>query len=224
MSRKDHSIAYGLTSALGCSLYVLAGRADSKKLRLVTFKSSRVDLSAWKRWPPFSMRTWTPSMPRSSSCSTRRCAASPSPSAAGSCSPPPTRPRLSGCAAGCRDGRRASSVRSCVFVDGHFSEYQRLGDAAIEVIGDFTPAGRADLHRRGLCRRRGLRAPLRPADGNRQNDTPPRAGGAGAPDLGGRGAHQAPRENRLAGGQARRAGRRRSCDRARRSFTTCRSS
>ena len=26
-----------------------------------------------------------------------------------------------------------------IFVDGHFSEYQRLGDAAIGVLGDFTP-------------------------------------------------------------------------------------
>jgi DNA polymerase IV len=25
------------------------------------------------------------------------------------------------------------------FVDGHFKEYQRLGDAAIKVLGDFTP-------------------------------------------------------------------------------------
>jgi DNA polymerase-4 len=27
-----------------------------------------------------------------------------------------------------------------IFVEGHFSEYQRLGDAAIAVLGDFTPA------------------------------------------------------------------------------------
>ena len=26
-----------------------------------------------------------------------------------------------------------------IFVDGHFGEYQRLGDAAIAVLGDFTP-------------------------------------------------------------------------------------
>ena len=26
-----------------------------------------------------------------------------------------------------------------IFVGGHFSDYQRLGDAAIKVIGDFTP-------------------------------------------------------------------------------------
>src|SRR5882762_3844992 len=52
------------------------------------------------------MQTWMPSMPRLSSCSTLRCAAS--------C------PQL-------------------IFVDGYFNEYQRLGDAAIKVVNDFTP-------------------------------------------------------------------------------------
>src|SRR5581483_9623610 len=38
-------------------------------------------------------------------------------------------------------GRRARELcPALVFVDGHFSEYQRLGDAAIDVLGDFTPA------------------------------------------------------------------------------------
>lgn len=38
-------------------------------------------------------------------------------------------------------GRRARQLcRELVFVDGHFSEYQRLGDAAIGVLGDFTPS------------------------------------------------------------------------------------
>ncbi|MBL6939158.1 MAG: DNA polymerase IV [Alphaproteobacteria bacterium] len=38
-------------------------------------------------------------------------------------------------------GRRARELcPQLIFVDGHFSEYQRLGDAAITVIGDFTPA------------------------------------------------------------------------------------
>ena len=68
--------------------------------------------SGWKRQPPSSMRTWMPSMPRSSSCSTLRCAASPSPSVAGLCLPLLTKPRPSGSAAACRDGRRASSVRN----------------------------------------------------------------------------------------------------------------
>src|SRR6201986_2739088 len=38
-------------------------------------------------------------------------------------------------------GRRARELcPDLIFVEGHFSEYQRLGDAAIKVIGDFTPA------------------------------------------------------------------------------------
>jgi DNA polymerase-4 len=38
-------------------------------------------------------------------------------------------------------GRRARELcPDLIFVDGHFDEYQRLGDAAIKVIGDFTPA------------------------------------------------------------------------------------
>jgi DNA polymerase-4 len=38
-------------------------------------------------------------------------------------------------------GRRARQLcRDLVFVGGHFDEYQRLGDAAIGVLSDFTPA------------------------------------------------------------------------------------
>src|SRR3954454_14286582 len=37
-------------------------------------------------------------------------------------------------------GRRARELcPGLVFVGGHFTEYQRLGDAAIAIIGDFTP-------------------------------------------------------------------------------------
>lgn len=37
-------------------------------------------------------------------------------------------------------GRRARELcPELIFVGGHFKEYQRLGDAAIQVIGDFTP-------------------------------------------------------------------------------------
>ncbi|MBV8917294.1 DNA polymerase IV [Bradyrhizobium sp.] len=37
-------------------------------------------------------------------------------------------------------GRQAQELcPQLIFVSGHFKEYQRLGDAAIEVIGDFTP-------------------------------------------------------------------------------------
>ena len=37
-------------------------------------------------------------------------------------------------------GRRARELcPELVFVGGHFREYQRLGDAAIAILGDFTP-------------------------------------------------------------------------------------
>src|SRR6185436_12945952 len=37
-------------------------------------------------------------------------------------------------------GRQARDLcPRLVFVGGHFSEYQRLGDAAIAILGDFTP-------------------------------------------------------------------------------------
>jgi DNA polymerase IV len=37
-------------------------------------------------------------------------------------------------------GRRARELcPDLIFVGGHFTEYQRLGDAAIEIVGDFTP-------------------------------------------------------------------------------------
>src|SRR5580658_9207212 len=37
-------------------------------------------------------------------------------------------------------GRQARALcPQLIFVGGHFADYQRLGDAAIEVIGDFTP-------------------------------------------------------------------------------------
>jgi hypothetical protein len=60
-------------------------------------------------------------------------------SVAGLCLPLPTKPKPSGSVAACRDGRRASYVHKLTFVSGHFKDYQRLGDAAIKVIGDFTP-------------------------------------------------------------------------------------
>src|ERR671912_1738143 len=37
-------------------------------------------------------------------------------------------------------GRRARELcPQLIFVSGHFKEYQRLGDAALSVLGDFTP-------------------------------------------------------------------------------------
>ena len=122
-------------------------------------------------------------------------------------------------------GRRARELcPQLIFVGGHFREYQRLGDAAIEVLGDFTPLVErisideafADVagctHLFGspaeIARtiRRRVRARARPAD------------------LGRRGAHQASRQDRLAGGEARRAGGRRSRRPSSPSCTICRSS
>src|SRR4029450_8554605 len=37
-------------------------------------------------------------------------------------------------------GRKARELcPDLIFVDGHFKDYQRLGDAAMQVVGDFTP-------------------------------------------------------------------------------------
>src|SRR5215208_6733821 len=82
------------------------------------------------------MRTSTPSMHRSSNCSIPRCAASRSPWGAESCSPPRTSFGISGG----MSGRRARELcPHLIFVGGHFKDYQRLGDAALEVLNDFTP-------------------------------------------------------------------------------------
>ncbi len=69
------------------------------------------------------------------------------------------------------------------------------------------PARAAHLHRRGLPRRVGLGAPVRPGRGHRRADPRPGARRDRPADLGRRSAHQAPRQDRLAGGQARRPGR-----------------
>ena len=78
-------------------------------------------------------------MPRSNSCSTLRCAASPLPSVVGLCLPPLTKPRPSGSAAACRGRQARELCPQLTFVTGHFKDYQRLGDAAIKVVNDFTP-------------------------------------------------------------------------------------
>src|SRR5208282_6857642 len=88
------------------------------------------------------MQTWMPSMPRSSSCSTLRCAASPSPSVVGLCLPLLTA-SYEAKAFGVRGGMPGRQARELcpqlTFVSGHFEHYQRLGDAAIKVVNDFTP-------------------------------------------------------------------------------------
>ena len=76
--------------------------------------------------------------------------------------------------------------------------------------GRLHAARRADLHRRGVRRRRRLGAAVRSAWRDREDDPTARARGARPADLGRRGAHQASGEDRLAGGQAGRIGDRRS--------------
>ena len=108
-------------------------------------------------------------------------------------------------------GRRARELcPQLIFVGGHFKEYQRLGDAAIKVLGDFTPLVERISIDEAFRRCRRLHPSVRPAGRDRASDPAPRACRARSADLGRRGAHQASGEDRLAGRQARRAGRRRS--------------
>src|SRR5207247_3389689 len=44
-----------------------------------------------------------------------------------------------GISGGMSGGRAREVCRELIFVGGHFNEYQRLGDAAINVLNDFTP-------------------------------------------------------------------------------------
>src|SRR5215813_12455896 len=80
-----------------------------------------------------------PSMHRSSSCSTRPCAAKPSPLAAGWYSPPRMKPSHLESVSGMSGWRARELCPQLIFVGGHFQDYQRLGDAAINVLNDFTP-------------------------------------------------------------------------------------
>ena len=129
---------------------------------------------------------------------------------------------------GVRGGMSGRAARELcpdlVFVGGHFGDYQRLGDAAIAVLGDFTPLverisiDEAFADVAGCTHLFGSPAEIAAAIRRRVRDR------ARAADLGRRGADQAPRQDRLAGRQARRARRGRSGDRDSRSSTTCRSS
>ena len=104
-------------------------------------------------------------------------------------------------------GRRARELcPDLIFVGGHFKEYQRLGDAAIAVLDDFTPLverisiDEAFADVAGCTHLFGSPeaiAPRSPPAGPRR---------ARPADLGRRRPHQAPRQDRLAGRQARRAG------------------
>ena len=122
-------------------------------------------------------------------------------------------------------GRRARELcPQLIFVGGHFKDYQRLGDAAINVLGDFTPLverisiDEAFADVAGCTHLFGSPAEIA------ASDPPPRAGRAWPADLGRRRPHQASGQDRLAGGQARRAGRGRSRHASWPSCTTCPSS
>src|SRR5215468_4907318 len=86
--------------------------------------------------PPSCMRISMLSMRQSNNYSTLRCAANPSPLAAEWYSPPRMKQSHLGSVAVCRAGELCPQL---TFVDGHFQDYQRLGDAAIDVLNDFTP-------------------------------------------------------------------------------------
>ena len=49
------------------------------------------------------------------------------------------KPKPSACKAACPGWRARELCPQLTFVSGHFKEYQRLGDAAIEILGDYTP-------------------------------------------------------------------------------------
>ena len=85
------------------------------------------------------MRTSTLSMPRSSSCSTRRLRGKPIAVGGGVVLAASYEAKAFGIRGG-MPGRRARELcPQLIFVGGHFKDYQRLGDAAIEVLDDFTP-------------------------------------------------------------------------------------
>jgi len=90
-------------------------------------------------------------------------------------------------------GRRARQLcPDLVFVGGHFDEYQRLGDAAIEVLSDFTPS----IERISIDE---AFADVRFAGRDRKDSSGSRARRAWLADVNRRGAYQAPGENRIAG-------------------------
>jgi hypothetical protein len=89
---------------------------------------------------------------------------------------------------------------------GHFKDYQRLGDAAINVINDFTPLVERISIDEAFADVAGCTHLFGPPADIAMAIRRPRASRAWPPDLGRRGAHQAPGENCLASGQARRIG------------------
>ena len=79
-------------------------------------------------------------MRRSSNCSTRRCAASPIAVGGGVVLAASYEAKAFGVSSGMSGFRARELCPQLIFVGGHFDDYQRLGDAVIDVLNDFTPA------------------------------------------------------------------------------------
>ena len=145
-------------------------------------------------------------MPRSSNCSTRRLRGKPIAVGGGVVLAASYEAKAFGVRGG-MSGRRARELcPQLIFVGGHFKDYQRLGDAAINVLNDFTPLverisiDEAFADVAGCTHLFGPPAEIASAIRRRVRD------GAWPSDLDRRGAHQASGEDCLASGQARRAG------------------
>ena len=122
-----------------------------------------------------------PSTPRSSSCSTRRCAAGRSPLVEGVVLAASYEAKAFGVHGG-MPGRRARELcPQLTFVSGHFEDYQRLGDAAIKVLGDFTPLVERISIDEAFADVEGSILSLVPRR-NCESGSTPRAGGARAAD------------------------------------------
>jgi nucleotidyltransferase/DNA polymerase involved in DNA repair len=100
-------------------------------------------------------------------------------------------------------GRQARELcPQLIFVSGHFTDYQRLGDAAIRAIGDFTPLVERISIDEAFADVRGLHPSFRFVFRNCEGNPPARSGGAWPCDLGRCSAHQASGKNCFASGQA----------------------
>ena len=93
-----------------------------------------------------------------------------------------------------------------VFVTGHFKEYQRLSERVMAILGDFTPAVQRISIDEAFLDVAGSRRLFGPPATIAAGDPVPGARRGRPADLRGRGPHQAPGEDRVAGRQARRAG------------------
>src|SRR5262249_18541451 len=79
-----------------------------------------------------------------------------------------------------------------IFVSGHFKEYQRLGDAAIGVLGDFTPAVERISIDEAFADVAGSTPPFGPPAGDAPTGPPRGATGTGPPHPARRGAPKTP--------------------------------